>query len=85
MSASREQDYISQARQAAADIWNGIYKLKSMQEEWNALDYGNTLSDGEGANAGYTKTEVGAVVNTTADAIDTLIASGHNTNLCNLL
>lgn len=82
---SREQDYISAARTAAKNVWDGINTLKSLQREWNALDYGNTLADGEGANAGVTRAEVGAVVFDSANALETTLNTGHATNFAKVL
>jgi hypothetical protein len=82
---SREQDFITIAREAARQVWEGINTLKSLQREWNALDYGNTLPDGEGANAGITEAEVGAVVFATADALEDTLDAGHATNIAKLL
>ena len=81
----RQQDFITEARQANQAIWDGINALVALQREWNALDYGNTLADGEGANAGYTKTEVGSVVFDTANAMVGVLGAGHATNMANLL
>ena len=86
MAAAREQDFITLARQHTKDIWDGINALLAMQNEWNALDYGNTLDDGEGANAGITKAMVGAVVFDTANELKLrIIDTGHKTNLAKLL
>jgi hypothetical protein len=81
----RQSDYITIARQKAKTLWDAYNELKTLQGEWNALDYGNTLADGVGENAGYTKTEVGAVVFDTANALATLFATGHATNIARLL
>lgn len=85
MTASRQQDYISLARQHNKAVWDGISALVALQSEWDALDYGNTLEDGAGANSGITRAEVSAVVNTTADALVALLAQGHATNMAKLL
>lgn len=85
MSASREQDFITLAKQYNKAVWDGINALKSMQTEWNALDYGTTLDDGVGANAGLTKTDIGAVVFDTTNALLTTLAAGHATNMAKLL
>jgi hypothetical protein len=86
MAASREQDYISAAKSAAKKLWDGLHELLSLQDEWNALDYGNTLDEGAGANAGLTRTDVGAVVFDTAnEAKLRLIDTAHKTNLAKLL
>lgn len=82
---AREQDYYTEARAAARDVWNGINTLKSLQREWTALDYGNTLDAGEGQNSGLTKTEIGAVVFDSANALETTLNTGHATNFAKVL
>lgn len=81
----REQDFITEARQHARNLLNAQLALESLQTEYNALDYGTTLDDGEGDNTGITKTMVGAVVFDTANAIRAVLAAGHATNLAKLL
>ncbi len=83
--ASREQDYITLARQHNKQVWDGINALAAMQSEWTALDYTNTLEDGVGANEGYTAAEVSAVVFTTTNALLGLLEQGHATNMAKLL
>lgn len=82
---ARSQDYITEARQANRALWDAINTLVSMQREWNALDYGNTLEDGTGSNAGVSAAEVGAVVFDTANALVAVLAQGHATNMAHLL
>lgn len=82
---SRESDVYDDTRKAARDVWNAINTLVSLQREWNALDYGNTLDPGTGSNTGLTKTEIGAVMFDTANALVTLLGQGHATNLAKLL
>lgn len=82
---AREQDFITLARQQNKAIWDGINALVAMQREWNALDYGNTLEDGEGGNADYTAAEIGAVVFDTANAFVAVLGQGHATNMAKLL
>lgn len=82
---SRQSDYITEAREATRKVWDGINELVAMQREYNALDYGNTLPDGTGANEGVTRTEVGAVVFDSANAFAAVLAGGHATNLAKLL
>ena len=82
---SRQADYITEARAANRKVWDGINALKSLQREYNALDYGNTLPDGAGENAGISKAEVGAVVFDTANALVSLLDTGHATNMAKLL
>ncbi len=85
MSAAREQEYYVAVKDANRQIWDGINTLISLQREWNSLDYGTTLDDGEGGNVPLTKTEITAVVNTTANAFVTLLGDGHGTNMAKLL
>jgi len=82
---ARGQDFITLARQHNKAIWDGINALVAMQREWQALDYGNTLPDGEGANSEYTADEIGAVVFDTANAFVAVLAAGHATNMSKLL
>lgn len=82
---SREQDYISEARIATRQLWDAYHKLRTMQTEYNALDYGSQLDAGEGDNEGITAAEVGAVVFDTANAIKAVLDAGHATNLAKLL
>jgi len=83
--AGRQQDFISNARTVNKQIWDGINALVALQREWQALDYGNTLEPGAGANDGLTDTEVGAVVFDTANAMVAVLAAGHATNMARLL
>lgn len=81
----REQDFITEAREANRRIWDGINTLVALQREWNALDYGATLDAGVGENEGITSAEVGSVVFDTANALVTLLNTGHATNMAKLL
>lgn len=82
---NRKSDYITIARENTRQLWDAVNELKALQLEWQALDYGTTLPDGEGENTGYASAAVGAVVFATTDAILALFAGGHATNLANLL
>lgn len=82
---SRESDYVTEVRQANREVWEGILKLLSLQKEWNALDYSQELNDFVGENAHLNATQVGAVVFDTANALETLLQSGHATNMATLL
>jgi len=83
--AGRQQDFYTLARNHSKAIWDGVNALVVLQREWNALDYGNTLEPGAGANDGLTDTEVGAVVFDTANAMVAVLAAGHATNMAKLL
>lgn len=82
---SRQQDYITSARREAANLYNALLELEKLQSEWNALDYGNALPDGAGANDGITAVSVGAVIFDTANAMRGVLDQGHATNLARLL
>jgi hypothetical protein len=81
----RGQDFITIARQNNRQLWDAINNLVAMQREWQALDYLNTLPDGEGDNTGITPAEVGAVVFDTANALVAVLNAGHATNMAKLL
>lgn len=82
---SRESDFITEVRASNKKIWDGINELIAAQREYNALDYGNTLDDGVGANEGITKLMVGSVVFDTANALVAVLNAGHSTNMAKLL
>jgi hypothetical protein len=80
------QNYISDVRADVQLIWDALQRLKARQVIWNALDFGATLQDGQGQNAGITKTEVGAACFATTDALAAvLFGSGHSTNFAKVL
>lgn len=82
---NRHQNYISGIRASNRKVWEGIQELVAAQQEWNALDYGNTLPAGEGENEGLTKLEIGAVAFDTANAMRIVQNDGHATNMAKLL
>lgn len=82
---ARDQDFISLVRAANKDIWNGINLLVAFQREWNAMNYGETLKPGEGANEGVTAEEIGAVLFDTTNAFVQLLDAGHGSSMAKLL
>ena len=89
---TREERYYANVRAANKVVWDGINTLKSLQREWNAGDYGNTLSDGSelpggvnNENAGILAADLGAVVFATADAFGVVLDAGNATNMQKLL
>lgn len=82
---SREQDFYTLARQRSKAVWDAINDLVALQREWNAMDYGNTLEPGAGANEGLVAADVGAVVFDTANAMVAVLNAGHATNMARLL
>lgn len=81
----RDSEYYDKVRQANKALWNAINDLQELQMQWNALDYSNSLSNGVGTNEGLTKTELGAVVFDTANAMKAVLNAGHATNMAKLL
>lgn len=79
--AQSQQDYIEAVKNANRDIWEGINHLVNLQRQWNALDYGNTLSETDGVTA----SQLGSVVFDTANALVAVLNSGHATNMAKLL
>ena len=82
---NRQQNYITTVRQQSEIFWKAYQFLLSAQLEWTAQDYTNTLDDGTGANDGISAVMVGAVVNTSANAIKTVMDAGNSTNITSLL
>lgn len=82
---NRQVEYINEVRAHARAIWAATLALKALQSEWNALAYGDNLTNGEGQNEGITKDEVGAVAFATTDAIIAVFNAGSATNLAKLL
>jgi hypothetical protein len=82
---SRQQYFVTESRIAARKIVQGINELKALQREWDALNYGDNLANGEGDNVGIAAADVGAVVHATQSALETLLSAGHATNLHKIL
>ncbi len=82
---SRAQTYYLEVRAQSKQCFDAINALVALQREFNALDYGSTLPDGTGDNAGLTKTQLGAVVFDTANAFVTVLNAGNATNMAKLL
>lgn len=76
----REIDYINKVKQNTLQLWNAINNLKSMQRQWNALQYGTNLPDDLILHA-----DVGAVVFDAANALSTVLDNGQAGNLAKLL
>lgn len=79
------QIFITNARNNIRQAWDATNRLKAMQVQWNAGDYGNTLADGIDSNEGITKAQVGAAVFDGADALMAVLQGGNGGNLANLL
>ena len=78
----RQDQFIAEVRAAAKAIWDANQRLKALHAEAEALNYGETLVAPEG---GPSRADILAVPYATNDALTTLLAAGHATNLAKLL
>lgn len=84
--ATPKDNYYSEARTAVEQFWNAYHKLIAMQTQWNALDYLNTLGDGENDHAGITVAALGsAIFDTTNEVKLRIFDTAHKTNYAKLL
>lgn len=86
----RQSDFVTHAREFARMVFDGWVGLAGLQKQWNAGAYGvgaaneiPTATTGE--NEGITAAQVGSAVFDTADALTTLMNTGHATNLERIL
>jgi hypothetical protein len=81
--AARQSDWISLVRQQSTTLIETVDALNALRSEYDALDYGNTMTDDDfaGANEDVTIAEIQAVIGTTLDALNALLQAGHGTNL----
>lgn len=82
---TRPSEFYTSARLANKKVWDGLNELKSLQKEWDGGDYGSNLPAGSGANDGLVRADLGAVIFDTTNAMDTLLNTGHKTNMAKLL
>lgn len=85
----REMDYVSKVRDANRKFWDAFLTLKGLQKESVAQNYNSNLGPECFAvnteHEGLTSADIIAVVHTTIDAVETFLASGHNTNITKIL
>ena len=79
---SRQTQFKQEVRDAARALWQSHHILNALKAEAEALDYGTTLTVEDGEPSAD---DLLAVVYATNDAIGTLYASGHATNLSKVL
>lgn len=86
MIASKANAYMTAVRVQTTNLLTVLNQLHLLRQEWDALDYISTYDDAElsGDNEGKTKAQLAAVLGTSLDALDALLAAGHATNLFNL-
>jgi hypothetical protein len=85
-SSAQKQAFINAARQSATDYWTAQRELIALQAEWNALAYGDTLTDADftGDNEGLTAANIGSVVFDTANAMQVVFNAGNATNIARI-
>jgi hypothetical protein len=88
MSASdnQKQAFINTVRDAATKRWEYQQTCLALQAQWNALDYGNTLTNADftGDNEGLTAANIGSVVFDTANADQATFNAGNATNVARI-
>lgn len=79
---ANNSDFISRYRVETTTFLHALDALMAARRQWDALDLGNSLTgdDFAGANADLTVGELTAAVSS-VEAINGFIASGHATNL----
>lgn len=78
---AKNSDFITRTRNAASDVLESLSKLDGLRLEWDSL-YNSIITeeDFDGTNSEVDLTVITAVMTTQA-AIDSLMDSGHRTNL----
>lgn len=79
----RKSDFISLYRMHASRLLDEVAALEALRQEWDALDYGNSLNqeaDFVGENVEITKAQLADAV-TSVGTISNLLGQGHRTNL----
>lgn len=88
-------DIITNIRQETSTILEALESLNGLRKDWDAgmstwiidasgddpTDPNYEPHDFAGINEGLMKADISAVIGTTLDAINTLLASGHRTNM----
>jgi hypothetical protein len=83
---ANNSDFISRYRSHTTTFLHALDALMAARRQWDALDLGNTLTEEDfaGANADVTVAELTAAVSS-VEAINGFVATGHATNLYELL
>ena len=83
---TRRQDYYTQVREANRQAWAAMLTLVSLQREWDAQNYAETLAPGEGQNSGLVASDLSAVIFDAANAVaEVLATNGYSTAMTKLL
>lgn len=82
----RQQDYYTLVRDANREAWNAMLRLVSLQREWEAQNYTDTLAPGTGENTGLVAADLSAVIFDAANAVaEVLATNGYSTAMTKLL
>lgn len=83
---ANDAEWITRYRQTVTSYLQVQNTLNALRAQWDALDYGNTLTaeDFAGANQDITLADLTAAVSS-VEAIDTFVSAGHTTNLYRLV
>jgi hypothetical protein len=81
-----ESDWITRWRQATTAWLQALNTLQALGEQYQALDYGNALSEEDfvGANADIVQADLVAAVGS-VQTLTTTFEQGHNTNLYKMI
>ena len=83
---TRQQNYYTQVREANRQAWSAMLTLVSLQREWDAQNYAETLAPGEGQNSGLVASDLSAVIFDAANAVAQVLATnGYSTAMTKLL
>ena len=83
MNTQNTNMFVTQVSTQAANLINTLHKLRALRSKYDALDLGNTLvqDDIGGDNEGILIADVTAVLGNTLEALESLLSTGHSTNL----
>lgn len=75
-------EYVERLRGDVRGFIAAFNKIKADRAEWDALDLGNVIQQGDiPSGSGITTADLAAAIGTTVDALNALLAAGHATNL----
>ena len=85
--STQKMAFAVRLRMASTNLLESVNDMRGLKAEWSAAGYLDGLEDSDmiNENAGITNGQLSAVVGTTLQAIEVLLAAGHSTNLHKLL
>lgn len=81
---AREQDFYSEMREDATNLWNALNNTTIKRLEWDRGAYLTNLPDGAGNNSELTANDLGNFFNV-VDAINEVITEAHQQWIVKLL